>query len=303
MKELINRYVWIVDVLNRYGRLTREDINDLWRKSPLSNGDPMPARTFYHYRRAIEENFQLEIACDASGHYYIDETESNANPMVTNWLLESYSVNNAIKGSSIPHDRVSVEDVPSAREFLPLVLAAIGDRHKLSFTYAGFSKSRPEKDIRFLPCFVKRYKQRWYMIGIREQSGDVRTYALDRVSQMSVVNEEFEMPQLKPETFFENLIGITSSKADVRTVRIMTTPIQAKYFRALPFRHTQQEELHDRYSIFTYRLKLNYELVHEILSYGDSLKVLAHRELQLMVQTQLENTLKMYENPDLIPRQ
>ena len=228
MKELINRYVWIVDVLNRYGRLTREDINDLWRKSPLSNGDPMPARTFYHYRRAIEENFQLEIACDASGHYYIDETESNANPMVTNWLLESYSVNNAIKGSSIPHDRVS---------------------------------------------------------------------------QMSVVNEEFEMPQLKPETFFENLIGITASKADVRTVKIMTTPIQAKYFRALPFHHTQQEELHDRYSIFTYRLKLNYELVHEILSYGDALKVLAPRELQLMVQTQLENTLKMYENPDLIPRQ
>ncbi len=111
MKELINRYVWIVDVLNRYGRLTREDINDLWRKSPLSNGDPMPARTFYHYRRAIEENFQLEIACDASGHYYIDEAESNANPMVTNWLLESYSVNNAIKVSTIPHDRVSVEDV------------------------------------------------------------------------------------------------------------------------------------------------------------------------------------------------
>ena len=148
--------MWIVDVLNRYGRLTREDINDLWRKSPLSNGDPMPARTFYHYRRAIEENFQLEIACDASGHYYIDETESNANPMVTNWLLESYSVNNAIKGSSIPHDRVSVEDVPSAREFLPLVLAAIGDRHKLSFTYAGFSKSRPEKDIRFLLIQLQR---------------------------------------------------------------------------------------------------------------------------------------------------
>ena len=42
--------------------------------------------------------------------------------------------------------------------------------------------------------------------------------------------------------------------------------------------------------------------MHEILSYGDALKVLAPRELQLMVQTQLENTLKMYENPDLIPR-
>ena len=301
MKELINRYVWIVDTLNRYGHLSREELNDLWMKRPDSDGNPMPARTFYHYRRAIEENFHLDIQCDKSGRYYIDQGENGSNPQMTNWLLESYSVNNAIKDSAIPSDRVSVEEVPSAREYLPIVLAAIGDRHKITFTYAGFSKSLPEKDIRFLPCFVKRYKQRWYMIGIRERSGDVRTYALDRVKAMQPLNEQFEMPDLSPSTFFENLIGITSSKADVRNVRIMTTPTQAKYFRALPFHHTQQEALHDNYSIFSYRLKLNYELVHELLSFGDSLKVLAPKELQIMITQQLRQSLALYDNPESIP--
>lgn len=301
MKDLISRYVWIVDTLNRYGHLSRRDLNTLWVQSPESDGNPIPERTFYHYRRAIEENFHIDILCDKQGRYYIDHGESGGNSKVTNWLLESYAVNNALKESTIPADRISVEDVPSAREYLPMVLNAISRKTKIEFTYAGFSKSRPESGIRFWPCFVKRYKQRWYMIGIREKSGDVRTYALDRVKALTALTDSFEMPDLNPSSFFENLIGITSSKADVKVVKIMTTPTQAKYFRALPFHHSQQETLCDNYSIFTYRLKLNYELVHELLSYGPALKVLAPRELVIMMTNELRESLNLYDNPEMIP--
>jgi predicted DNA-binding transcriptional regulator YafY len=206
-----------------------------------------------------------------------------------------------MKDSSIPQDRIEVEDVPSAREFLPTVLEAIGSAHKISFTYAGFSKSRPESGICFRPYFVKRYKQRWYMVGLREKSEDIRTYALDRVMDLSLLDETFDMPDITPGPFFENLIGITSSKAGVRTVRIKATPTQAKYFRALPFHATQQEVLHDDYSIFSYRLKLNYELVHELLSYGDAVQVLEPKELILMMTSQLRGTLSLYENPSENP--
>lgn len=301
MKDLISRYVWIVDTLNRYGQLTRGELNELWIQSPLSDGNIIPERTFYHYRRAIEDNFHIDILCDKQGRYYIDHNQTTPNSTVSNWLLESYAVNNALKESMIPGDRISVEDVPSAREFLPNVLNAISDSKKILFTYAGFSRSRPENGIRFLPCFVKRYKQRWYMIGIREKIGDVRTYALDRVKELKTLTESFQMPDLNPTQFFENLIGITASKADVKTVKIMTTPTQAKYFRALPFHPSQQETLHDNYSIFTYRLKLNYELVHELLSFGDSLKVLQPKELIIMITSQLRNSLKLYDGTDMIP--
>lgn len=301
MKDLINRYVWIVDTLNRYGRLSREELNEIWVRSALSDGSPIPERTFFHHRRAIEENFHLDIACDKQGRYYIETSDSDANPTTTNWLLESYAVNSAIKDSAIPADRMSVEEVPSAREFLHVVLKAIGEQKKIQFTYMSFTRQRPDTGIRFMPCFVKRYKQRWYMIGIREKSGDIRTYALDRVKEMKTLNESFDAPDITPQSLFENLIGITMSKAEVHTVKIMTTPMQAKYFRALPFHHTQEESVHDKYSIFTFRLKLNYELVHEILSYGSSLKVLAPRELVLMIREELANTLALYDDSDSIP--
>lgn len=297
-RDLISRYIWLVDTLNRYGKLTREEIDRLWMRSPLGDGAPIPPRTFFHYRRAIEENFHIDILCNRRGEYYIDQGDDEHNRSFTNWLLDSYAVSSALRDSQTPAGRVLVEDVPSAREFLPMVLEAIGASEKVRFTYAGFNRSRPETDILFHPYFVKRYKQRWYMVGLREKSNDIRTYALDRVKAMVMVSERFEMPEeMDPATFFDNIIGITLSKAAVRTVKIRTTPQQAKYFRALPFHPTQQEEIHDSYSIFTYKLKLNYELVHEILGFGTAVTVLAPRELRVMVTDELRNSLANYDEP------
>lgn len=293
-RDLISRYIWIVDTLNRYGKLTREEIDKLWQRSPLGDGNPIPPRTFYHYRRAIEENFHIDIMCTRSGEYYIDRNDGK-NPFLASWLLDSYAVNSAMKDSNISADRVFVEDVPSAREYLPVVLEAIGSSEKICFSYAGFNRSRVDKDILFHPYFVKRYKQRWYMVGCREVQKDVRTYALDRVRSMIRVNESFMMPEtLDPSQFFNNIIGITLSKAPVRIVKLQTTPQQAKYFRALPLHSTQQEEIHDRYSVFTYHLKLNFELVHEILGFGSQVQVLAPKELKVMVKDELMKTLSNY---------
>ena len=301
-RDLISRYIWIVDTLTRYERLTRRQLNKLWRRSSLSDGADLPERTFFHYRRAIEENFHIDIACDSQGRYYIDRDGSRQGTALTNWMLDSYAVNNAIKGSETPMDRVEIEDVPSAREFLPVVLDAIKENHKLSFTYAGFNRSRAEHGIRFLPYFLKRYKQRWYMAGVREKSGDIRTYALDRVKEMTVIDEKFvKDPEVTLEDLFGNVLGVTSSKADVRTVRLEATATQAKYFRALPLHHSQEEEVHDRYSIFTYRLKLNYELVHEVMALGEAVKVLDPPELKAMVVTELENALKRYRPTEDMP--
>ena len=289
-----------MDTLTRYERLTRKQLNRLWMRSPLSNGEPLPERTFYHYRRAIEENFHIDIACDSQGRYYIDRDNSRQSRAFTNWMLDSYAVSNAIKGSDAPMDRVEIEDVPSAREFLPVVLDAIRNSHKIEFTYAGFNRSRAERGIRYEPYFLKRYKQRWYMIGLKVKSGDIRTYALDRVKELKTLDEPFVKPaDLELNDLFGNIVGVTSSKADVRTVRLQATPTQAKYFRALPLHPSQDEALHDDYSVFTYRLKLNYELAHEILSLGDAVKVLEPPELKAMVVMQLKSALQQYEGGEM----
>ncbi|MDE7440751.1 MAG: WYL domain-containing protein [Muribaculaceae bacterium] len=303
-RDIISRYIWLIDTLTRYKKLTRQEINELWLRSPYSDGRIIPERTFYHYRRAIEENFHIDIRCNKAGEYFIDADDNPQNQLLTNYLLDSYAVNSAVKESLTDPSRVAVEDVPSAREFLQMVLDAIGHNEKIEFTYAGFNRSRHEKEIIFHPYFVKRYKQRWYMVGLKESANSIRTYALDRVKEMKILSKTFTMPEgVTHASLFGNVIGVTSSHAPVRVVKLMTDTTQAKYFRALPFHDSQSEEIHDSYSIFTFKLKLNYELVHEILSFGNSVKVLQPRELELMIRNQLEATLALYDTAGSIPGQ
>lgn len=300
-QDLISKYIWIVDTLKRYKSLSRERINTLWMRSSVSDGRPLPERTFHHYRRGIEQNFHIDIHCDRKGEYYIDESKSRHLNELSNWIMDSMAVTDMLKESREIAEQIEVEEVPSARAYLPTFLEALRNCEKVTFTHAGFTRSRPDTGIRFQPHLLKRYKQRWYVVGIREggaKGGEMRTYALDRVRDVRILPESFERPDLsEAEEIFSNIIGISSSRASVRDVRLRATPRQAKYFRALPLHKSQREEIHDEYSIFSYRLKLNYELVSEILALGDAVKVLDPPELRAMVTTRLRDALAQYRTP------
>lgn len=294
-RDLITRYVWIVDTISRYGKITRQELNALWVRSSLSDGQPIPPRTFFHHRRAIEEHFHVDIKCNSAGEYYIEAPASKQDEAFRNWLMDSYAVRGVMSDSGDVSGRILVEEVPSARLHLPTVMDALKRSYKIMFTYHSFSRSKPETGIVFHPYFVRLYKQRWYMVGYKEKSKALRTYALDRVSEMRPLTDEFVMPDdVSPDAFFEDYVGVTTSLSAVREVRIQVDSTQAKYFRALPLHHSQQEVAHETFSIFTYHLKLNYELVHELLSYGSSVKVLEPPQLKAMVISELTRTLDQY---------
>ncbi len=293
-KNLISKYLWIVEVIMKYRRLNRKQINELWKVSKFSDGNDLPERTFHHYRRGIEDTFNIDIACDEEGCYHIESEDSPEVRQFANWILNSNATTTAIQGLGSGSGRVEMEDVPSARDFLPVVSEAMRDNHKVVFTYAGFTKSRPEVGILFSPYLLKIYKQRWYMFGEKD-GGGLRTYALDRVTEMDLTTIDFKLPvNMDMSEYFGNVIGVTTSKAAIRDVIIRTTSTRAKYLRALPLHHTQEEEIHDFYSVFRYKLKLNYELVSELMSMGPDVVVIAPRELQVMITERLRDTLNNY---------
>lgn len=294
-RDLISRYVWIIDTISRYGLISREKLNELWLRSSLSDGQPIPRRTFFHHRRAIEQHFHLDIRCTEKGEYYIEKPASRHDETLRNWLMDSYTVRDIMADSGHIASRIMVEEVPSARTYLGSVTEALKGNNKIMFSYLGFNRSKRELAIVFRPYFIRLYKQRWYMLGLKEKDNSIRTYALDRVSDLRILTDTFEMPaEISPSDFFDNILGITASKASPDTVRIKTTSMRAKYLRALPLHHSQQEQSQNDYSIFTYKLCINYELVHEILSYGSSVEVLAPKLLRTMVIDELRRTLDQY---------
>ena len=86
--------------------------------------------------------------------------------------------NKLITNTSI-RDRILLEDVPSAREYLDTVLDAIKQNRMLSFYYEDYWEDPVNVTIQ--PYFVKLFRQHWKVIGPLESgnSRSIRSYALD----------------------------------------------------------------------------------------------------------------------------
>ena len=80
-RNYFNRYIWLVDVIQRSGHISLEDIDRAWRRSSLNpKGERLSERTFFNHKVAILETFGIEIKCDRSLGYY-KSNEDNAKAL------------------------------------------------------------------------------------------------------------------------------------------------------------------------------------------------------------------------------
>lgn len=294
------RCVWLVDTIRRYGRITRGQLQEAWLRSPHSDGRALSRRTFCNHRAAAEELFNITIACDpVTYEYYIEEDGSNSGS-VTDWLLNSFSLNNVIVSAREVTDRIFVENVPSAREHLGTVIDALKGKHPVRFDYHPFTRSLPTVGVVVEPYFLKLFRQRWYLVGRNVSEDKFKTYALDRISGAVAVPETFEEdPDFDIPGYFRDAFGIVVTRNDPKKIVLRVSPKQAKYFRALPLHHSQSETVSDEFSLFTYKMRVTDDLLAELLGYGPAVTVLEPPELRAMVRDALTRSLNEYESTTL----
>ena len=296
-RNLINRYAWLVDTISRYGRITLKDLNAAWLRSEISEGKPLARRTFFHYRDGVEEMFDINIKCDkATFEYYIDDKDGEDNARLRSWLVDSVSMSGTLSNARDISNRIMLENVPSAREHLPVVIDALKQNRRIRFSYKSYTRALPTDGIVLEPYFVKIFKQLWYVIGLNVKDGQIKTYSLDRMSNLNLLQDLFDMPEnVNPSEFFKDCFGIITNQNSAKRIVLRVEPTQAKYFRALPLHSSQQEEVHDNYSIFTYKMRITYDLKEELMSHGASIEVLEPQELKTLIRTELEQALNNYK--------
>ncbi len=292
----INKYIWIIDTITRHGTISRSELSRLWQQSSQGDGNPIPHRTFFSYRRRIEDELGVSIKCNRAHEYYIDSAETIRDMAYRDWLLDAANMQGVLHDNRDISRRIHIEPVPSARQFLSDVLNAIRYSRRLSFSYASFARARPDNDIIFEPYFVKLFRQRWYMVGRRVYDEEIRTYSLDRVTDLTVLSHTFDMPEEPSvDTFFADLFGITQSHASAQNIKLKVNLRAAKYIRVLPLHESQREEQFSEFSIFNFRMKLTDDLLRHLLSLGADVEVLQPAALRLMMINALKETLLLYE--------
>lgn len=299
-KELFNRYVWLIDLLQRYGRLTRREIDELWMRSEYSEGKPMARRTFMNYRQAIQEMFDVNIECDPSTYeYYIEDPEALEGSGARVWALNTLSVNTLLNESQELRDRIVLENIPSGQKFLRQVFEAMKESRMVWLSYHSFRRITGSRTL-VAPYFVKLFRQRWYVVGLPAEERRIKTYALDRVTSLELSDRTFVYPEgFEPADYFKGCFGITYGEQPAEEVVLRVSALQANYLRTLPLHESQVEsERNDSHSVFRYRLKITPDLVQELyaLSFWQA-EVLAPQSLREAVAARLAESLAGYRGP------
>ena len=124
---------------------------------------------------------------------------------------------------------------PRTKEVAQLVEATMQHR-RVTMRYHSFSSNR-EKTYVFEPYRLVFGQGGLYVIGMVPEYGELRTFAVDRVEQLSLTEERFEPLEL-PEDAFANSLGVNQGAPE--KIEVTFAPKIARYIRERVW-HPSQE--------------------------------------------------------------
>ena len=206
--------------------------------------------------------------------------------------------------SSMRHKRRPVilleknDDLRGLKYIEPLYKAIIA-KTPVKIIYKSF-KSRDMQKFIFSPYFLKEFRNRWFVYGWKKGAGMIFNLALDRIHEMGAApGEDYqENTVIDPDTFFDNLIGVTKNINDkAHKVRFWAAPGQVPYIETKPLHKSQfvVQRNDDGSAIFQMEVVLNYELEKDLLGFGEGVKVLAPRQLVHNMSKRLRQAAENYK--------
>ncbi len=279
--KLLKKYFWFLRAFQS-GPISRAEISRRWLSSPLNDDKKALARsTFYHMKNELEDLFDVSIATNEKGEFYIEQSFKE-NEEFRKWLLNSLAVESSLEDYANMHGRIMYETIPGGVQYLQTVVDAMQLCYRLIIRYGSFSHE--PREFIFAPYAIRIYKQRWYAIGeSSDHPGEIRTYAFDRFMQVSTTNSTYAIPDgFDVKKYFSDYIGMTMGEADeVQDIVVRVARKGVSYLRTLPL-HKSQKEINTtaEYSDFQFHLAPNFEFMQEILGRGDEAEVLSPQPLR-----------------------
>jgi len=179
---------------------------------------------------------------------------------------------------------------PRTKEVAQLIEATLQNR-RVSMRYHSFSSNR-EKTYLLEPYRLLFGQGGLYVIGFVPEYGELRTFAVDRIAQVSLTEERFEPLELPDDTFAHSL-GVNQGTPE--RIEISFAPRIARYVRERVWHPSQQfTDREDGSLLLTLNVVNDWALKSWILGFGPLATVVSPSALQAEIVGELEATHKNY---------
>lgn len=280
-RDYLQRYGLIINYLRR-GKASFKDISTyLERESEIHSYDfTLSQRTFQREIKEIYSAHGIEIKCiKSSGLYYIAEEEDNNSNLQ---LLEAFNLYNALNLTDNYQSLIEFEPRrPKGTENLFGLLHAIKNRNVISFNYKKFYAVVSENRV-VEPLLIKEFKGRFYLLAFDQSKKDIRTFGLDRLSDLSIERNRFtKHSDFNAKNYFQNAFGIIAPQ-NTKPEKIVLSFVaeQGQYIKSYPLHHSQTIKLETKKELqIELSIMVTYDFVMEVLSYGSDVIVISPKKL------------------------
>ena len=148
---------------------------------------------------------------------------------------------------------------------------------------------------RVRPYHLANRENLWYLIGFDLERGALRTFALPRISDVTVTKATFTRPpDFSPENFFATALGVLGGAGDYR-VAIRFAPSVTERVREREWHESQEiRELADGGIELTMRLGALTEVEQWVLGWGAAAEVIGPAELRDSVRKTVRALAERY---------
>jgi predicted DNA-binding transcriptional regulator YafY len=299
----ISRYLLILKKLKLKSYTSYEELEKyIYNQAEYlqSNDDTLligfSKRTLQRDLKDVRNLFGTDIAYSKQhkGYYIVQNEMENIS---FQRMMEAFELFNSLNISQEIASFIHLDQrKPQGSESLYGVLHAIKNHIKIRFAYQKFWDDKPNERI-VAPYAIKEFKNRWYILAKDDRNEQIKTFALDRLSEMEITNQKFKLPHdYDPENIYRHSFGIMAPNGDQPEEIILSfEPHQGKYIKTLPLHHTQQvivdneDELQVKLDLY-----ITEDFIMELLSFGENVKILHPQSLvNAMIETH-KNALAQY---------
>lgn len=300
-RETTLRHLEIINLLKTKGKASFEEIeNHLADRSKFHKNDLLVSkRTFQRDINNIALIYNIEISCDRNdGNLYRIEESPNAD-ISGKYAMEAFEIFSVFNVGHDLNDLIFPEsERPKGTENMYNLISAARNKCVVRFSYDKYYGSSGK--IRTVyPLGLRESEGRWFLFAYCTKRNDLRFFALDRICNLEVTdqNHNYELP-LPPAKFFEMCVGldIPDSGFGVREVVLSFVPERADHIKAFPL-HGTQEILTDDKKELRIRLLISVtkSFFRELQKYAGEVKIISPKSLRNDYRAILKKGMKMNE--------
>ena len=297
LQSTFTRYDIIIKKLQKAPSTFNEILNALNHYSNFIESDlAITQRTFQRDIKAIEQQFNIEIKNRKTDNKYFIVENSNEE-IINNKLFEIHQINNAINLSKQLDYVVFFEHrQANGIEHFNNLIYAIKNKFLTNFTHHKYYENHPtQRQVK--PIALKESIGVWYLLAIDTKDDTLKTFGLDRVSNVEVLKRTFSRKNnINFKSHFANSFGIiTKPNTKPSIVQLQFNYEQGMYIQNYPLHHSQSTVKSTKKNIIVVlEIHITYDFVMEVLKYGKEVKVLEPLSLINEIKSILYKNLNQY---------